>query len=93
MLHFELSSCIVSASPAFLHTQYILTLLVPLCSVHIDWSMSTRSPKAYGNAGPFDIEATADFKKSMLGNGFNAMYGSRKAASNDQARCVTRGEK
>jgi hypothetical protein len=89
MLHFELSSCIGSVSSVFTHTQYIPTRLVPLWSVHIDWSMSTRSPKVYGNAGPFDIEATADFKKSMLGDGFNAMYNSR---SNDQAGCATRGE-
>jgi hypothetical protein len=27
--------------------------------------MSTRSPKVYGNAGPFAIEATADLRKSM----------------------------
>jgi hypothetical protein len=81
MLHFELSSCMASASSVFTHTQDIPTRLVPLWSVHIDWSMSTRSPKVYGNAGPFDIEATADFKKSMLGDGFNAMSTSR---SNDQ---------
>ncbi len=31
-------------------------------------STSTRSPKVYGNGGPFDIaEATADLKNSMVG--------------------------
>lgn len=41
------------------------TLRVPLYNVQIDWSISTRSPKVYGNAGPFAIEATADLRKSM----------------------------
>lgn len=42
------------------------TLLVPLCSVQIDSSMSTLSPNEYGKGGPFAMaEATADFKKSM----------------------------
>lgn len=45
--------------------QELRTLRVPLCKVQIDWSISTRSPKVYGNAGPFAIEATADLRKSM----------------------------
>jgi hypothetical protein len=28
--------------------------------------MSTRSPKVYGKAGPFAIEATADLRKSIV---------------------------
>jgi hypothetical protein len=28
--------------------------------------MSTLSPKVYGKAGPFAIEATADLRKSMM---------------------------
>jgi hypothetical protein len=28
--------------------------------------MSTLSPKVYGKAGPFAIEATADLRKSMI---------------------------
>jgi hypothetical protein len=35
----------------------------------MDWSMSTRSPKEYANAGPLDIEATADLRKSMVVEG------------------------
>lgn len=35
----------------------------------MELSMSTRSPKEYGKAGPFEIaDATADFKKSIAVN-------------------------
>lgn len=46
----------------------MLTLLIPLCKVQMDWSRSTMSPKVYGKAGPFAMaDATADFRKSIVG--------------------------
>jgi hypothetical protein len=43
-----------------------VTLLVPLWSVQMDWSMSTLSPNEYGKAGPLEMaDATADLRKSM----------------------------
>ena len=44
----------------------LLTRFVPLFNTHILVSISTRSPKVYGNGGPFEIaDATADLKNSM----------------------------
>ena len=68
MLHLELSSCQDLVTLLYPAIAQVYTLLVPLCNVHIDWSMSTRFPKVYGKAGPFDIDATADLKKSMPGH-------------------------
>jgi len=43
-----------------------LTRFVALCNVHIDSSLSSRSPKVYGKELPLAIaDATADFKKSI----------------------------
>ena len=43
-----------------------LTRLVALCSVHMEGSRSTRSPRAYGKELPFEMaEATADLRKSI----------------------------
>jgi hypothetical protein len=44
----------------------LITLFVPLLSVHIDWSTSTLSPMLAGKLELLEIaEATANFKKSI----------------------------
>ena len=44
----------------------LITLLVPLLSVHIDWSTSTLSPMLTGKLELLEIaEATANFRKSI----------------------------
>jgi hypothetical protein len=61
------------------------TRFVPLCNVQIEASMSTRSPKLYPNAGPFEIaEATADLRKSMVALG-------EPQHTRDKAGCQSKG--
>jgi hypothetical protein len=44
----------------------LLTRFVALCSVQIDSSLSSRSPRLYGKELPLAIaEATADLRKSI----------------------------
>ena len=44
----------------------LVTFLVPLLSVHIDWSTSTLSPITTGKLELLEIaEATANFRKSI----------------------------
>lgn len=65
MLQLEPSSYSVVLVTIYISIHVInLTLLVPLYNVQIDSSISTLSPKLYGNGGPCAMaDATADLRK------------------------------
>jgi hypothetical protein len=70
ILQLEPSSCNAPHRQHMCSLRWVLrrarTFLVPLYSVQMDSSISTTSPKEYGNGGPEAMaEATADRKKSI----------------------------